>query len=293
MLVAINTIRDEDVRRFFLICFSVCVRKVSLADPRLAVPVRLRFGQYPADHLLREKSDALLRRLARVNVIRAFDEIAKANIVRMEALNGFSVSTPARAICADSRKLSAMTLLAMGGRLQQSKPRLIITSPPYPGAQKYIRSSSLSLGWLGLAKPDDLMPLKKQVIGREEFRREEYATFTPTGIPSADRLLTKVQETNAVRAAICGSYLRDMQLCVNGMAKLLAKGGHMVLVAADNCVCGREFQTTQYLKWLCKRSGLALTLELIDGIRSRALMTKRNSTAGVIHSERVLVFKKG
>jgi hypothetical protein len=39
-------------------------------------------------------------------------------------------------------------------------------------------------------------------------------------------------------------------------------------------------------------NGLSLELELIDDIRSRGLMTKRNKTAGLITREHILVFQK-
>lgn len=69
---AIGRVRTTAIREFLTVCLSVCVRKVSFADPRLSVPVRLRLGQYPKDHPLRAKSDAYLRRLRRVRVADIF-----------------------------------------------------------------------------------------------------------------------------------------------------------------------------------------------------------------------------
>ena len=105
-----------DVREFFLVSFSQCVRKVSLADPRLAVPVRLQYGQYPATHRLSEKTNSHLRWLRRVNVQEVFSEIVGTNARRLATLefNGDEFS-PASIYCSDSRNFG---------------PILVVTLPP-------------------------------------------------------------------------------------------------------------------------------------------------------------------
>ena len=65
-----------------------------------------------------------------------------------------------------------------------------------------------------------------------------------------------------------------------------------MLIAANNEICGRKFKTTQYLCWIAEEIGFRTVLRLIDDIRSRGLMTKRNKTASVITREWVLVFVK-
>lgn len=89
ILEAIKTLRNVCIKDFFLVCFSACVRKVSLADPRVAVPVRLQQDQYPKEHWLREKTSAHLRKLRRINVIKVYHEIVLANIKRMQTLGKF------------------------------------------------------------------------------------------------------------------------------------------------------------------------------------------------------------
>ena len=84
---AIGSTRDLAIREFFLVSFSQCVRKVSLADPHLAVPVRLQHGQYPATHRLSEKTNAHLRRLRRINVRKVFADILDTNAKRLVCRN--------------------------------------------------------------------------------------------------------------------------------------------------------------------------------------------------------------
>ena len=69
-------------------------------------------------------------------------------------------------------------------------------------------------------------------------------------------------------------------------------GGYLVLVAANNQICGREFKTQHYLRLIAEETGFRTVLRMIDNIRSRGLMTKRNKTAGIISREWILVFKK-
>ncbi|MCY1441767.1 hypothetical protein D9M71_581010 [compost metagenome] len=57
-------------------------------------------------------------------------------------------------------------------------------------------------------------------------------------------------------------------------------------------VCGREFMSSEYLRDICEGLGLTLELSLLDAIKSRGLMTKRNKTASVISREWVLLFRK-
>jgi DNA modification methylase len=292
---AIARIRSHDLRRFFRVCFSVCVRKVSLADPRLSVPVRLRRGQYPEHHRFRKKYDAYLRRLRQANVREVFARVVRLNIARMERLHLRGELPPSTILCSDARHLhDEWSLNGSAGRaLPENSIQLIITSPPYPGAQKYIRSCSLSLGWLQLCSTAELRRYKGKTIGREEFAKFECARPLLTGIGDADRVLARIRKRSPVRATIAAAYLNEMRSVIIEMNRVLKPGGHLVLVAANNCICGRDFRTVDYLRAIALENGFSLTACFIDAIRSRGLMTKRNTTASVITREWVLLLTKG
>ena len=293
---SIEDIRPPAVRDFFLVCLSVCVRKVSLADPRLSVPVRLRFGQYPASHPLNQKSDAHLRALRRARVYEIFAQITSANIARMARFTAHSAfDDSVDIVCSDARHL--IHEYSLDDRRDKPLPndsvQLIITSPPYPGAQKYIRSCSLSLGWLRLCTTVDLRACKARIIGREEFTKAEYQRIPPTNIPEADKLLVSIRKRSPVRAAIATTYLIEMRIAIREMCRVLKSGGHIVLIAANSHICGKQFRTVDYLIHIAEACGLSLSACFIDAIKSRGLMTKRNKTASVITREWVLIFTKG
>ena len=79
---------------------------------------------------------------------------------------------------------------------------------------------------------------------------------------------------------------------VNNLYNSISNNGFLVLVIANNNICGKEFKTANILRDICIDKGFKLKLELVDHIKSRGLMTKRNKTSGLINSEYVYLLKK-
>lgn len=285
----ITGIDDHKARDFFLLCFSNCVKKVSLADPRVSVPVKLRLDQYKIDHPLRKKTKTRLENLKKINVLEKFVQISKENIKRFNNLRPANNIT-AKVIGNDARKIKKSI---NGTVLKESNSvDLILTSPPYGGAQKYIRASSLNLGWLGELTERTLVAFEKESIGREHYRVHEYKELAKTGVTEADCVLTEIFKKNPLRAHIAGNYLIEMKQALQEMYRVLKPDGFLILIAANNYVCGKEFETQFFLKKICLELGFSISLELVDDIKSYGLMTKRNKTASVITREWVLIFKK-
>jgi hypothetical protein len=268
-------------RPIFDVSFSATVRRVSFADPRLSVPVKInpdRSARYGA------KGDEVIRRLGRLDKIDVgalFWSIASQNIQRcLEAGAGFAESQPK--IFDDARSIG----------LPQNSVDLAITSPPYVGAQKYVRASSLSLGWLGLTPDCKLRPIEQQSIGREHLSADEALSPVGTGIAEADALLEEIGTRNPLRARIAQRYLLEMRDALSELARTMKDGGQLVLVVGPNLVAGLEFPTPTYLQRMAELSGFNTQLHLIDSIESRGLMTKRNRTAGVIQQESVFLLRR-
>ncbi len=286
-------LREGPTRDFLLVCFSECVRKVSLSDLRVSVPVRLSLERYPERHWLHESARKRLEWLRRVNVAKHFFSIVSSNEERLSAL---SVHRPVgrdriEALYGDARDLSS------GGessvfRQPDESVDLVITSPPYAGAQKYIRASSLSLGWLRFAGQRDLRTEERKSIGREHYGRAEYEKYSPTGVPEADTFLGRLHKAKPLRAHIMSSYLQEMHDALRETARVVKPRGHLVMVMGESKVCGLRFPTPGVLTRLTGELGFSVIMELTDAIRARGLMTKRHRSAGMIPREHVVVFQK-
>lgn len=287
----VDEIQDPHLRDFFAVTLSACIRRVSLADPRLSVPVRLRENQYPVGHAFREATNARLRRLKRQDVFAEFAAIGAQNIRRMSELKRLQPSRmKVGVVDGDARRLCAKD--GSTKPLPSGSIDMVLTSPPYAGAQKYIRASSLSLGWLGLMDGKSLRQLEDDNIGREHFQVEALTRLPETGLRDADEQLASLADINPLRAHIAATYLSEISAAFSEIVRVLKPGGIFVLVAGNNRVCGREFNTQAYLKAILRGMGLISRLELIDDIRSRGLMTRRNATASVITREWVHVLEK-
>lgn len=269
---AIGLIEDETLRDFMRVTFSAVTRKASNSDPRFSVPVRYRNGDARKD----------------LSVTDLFDAQLEANITRLASLGqveSLGTATPAGL---DARHL----VTALGERLADHSVGMIISSPPYAGAQKYVRAASLSLGWLDLAPSKGLRRLEDQTIGREHYAKASWANVGSTGIDQADELIAEIAEKNQSRAKIVATYLIEMRAALSEAVRVLRPGGCFVLVIGDNTVCGRRFPSSDYLPLMLKGMGMTIILSLVDQIPSRGLMTRRNKTAGIIATESVIVLRK-
>ena len=288
---AIKKVRDTKQQDFFMMCLSNLVKKVSFADPSISVPVKLnpeRFAQNPERM---ESAKFKLKTLENIDVYDKFENVCQLNINRIESLKDvYSNGITSDIISNDARSLTKE--IGSTEILQDESVDLILTSPPYAGAQKYIRSSWLNLYWLGTKNSEDIRLLNKQNIGREDYHKADMFRVT-TSIQAADDVLTSLyDEGKNERAFIVGNYLNEMKSAIDESVRVLKTGGYIIIVIGNNTVCGRPFDTQDYLTTYITSKGLRLQFKLIDDIKSYGLMTKRNKTASRISCEWVLVFKK-
>lgn len=269
---AIGALKDETLRDFMRVTFSAVTRKASNSDPRFSVPVRYRNG---------DSRNGL-------SVGDLFDAQIEANMTRLAPLGQVESLGPATSAGLDARHL----VTAFDERLPDHSVGMIISSPPYAGAQKYVRAASLSLGWLDLAPSKGLRRLEEQTIGREHYAKASWANVGSTGIDHADELIAAIARENQSRAKIVGTYLIEMRAALLEAVRVLRPGGCFVLVIGDNTVCGRRFPSSVYLRLMLEGMGMKTILSLVDQIPSRGLMTRRNKTAGIIAAESVIVFRK-
>lgn len=279
---------DEDLRDFFRVCFSVTARRFSNADPAISVPVRLKTKPTFSDAI----NSRIMSRLAWIDETSPtadFLKVCLANIERVRVANSSCRNRKtAQVLSNDARNILKSDI----NDASSFKTPLIVTSPPYGSAQKYIRASSLSLNWLSFVEPSKLTTLEDKSIGREHapsIRKYIYDDELPDRY---EDLLQKIQNKNQLRAVITRQYLFEIKQAFTEMTKVTQSGGHIVLVTGNNQVCNELLRNDEFTIEIFESLGLKLELNLIDHIKSRGLMTKRNKTASVISRESVLVFSK-
>ncbi len=282
----VSQISDINVREFYLVVFSICCKKFSYCDPRISVPVKINKDKFPEGHPLKEAAIKNLKFINKGELFEYFTEQANKNIIRLTEYQNSSMlsSNKVRVYNSDIKHLAKK-------QIKKDSVQLILTSPPYVSAQKYIRASSLSLQWLELNNAT-ISELDKQSIGREHFPKSEYKDLHFIGIKTIDQILSKIYEKNKLRSYITYRYLFEMQEAFRYYHEVLKPNGYFVMVIGNNTIAGYEFMTYKYLIEIAEKIGFITKLVLIDDIKSRGLMTKRNKTANIISREYVIVFEK-
>jgi hypothetical protein len=278
LLAAIRNATSGTARIFLEVCFSTLLTKVSLADPTVPVPVIINPKRPSLSSHQRTIRRRWLKERSSAAVFTYFEMIARENIIRLQRLRqhvprNISLGEDARTATLDSAV------------------DLVISSPPYGSAQKYIRSSSLSLQWLGLASTG-LRDLERRTIGREHFNHNE-RNEVPIVTPSSEEILHDIGKINPLRKHIAATFLVEMQHAIARTYELLRPRGHAIFVVGNNMTCGKVFNTALYLTEICEALGFRARMILEDRILSRGLITRRHDTSNVITKETVLVFQKG
>ncbi len=275
---AVSKVPNEDAQDLLNVCFSSVARKLSRANPRFSVPVRLKKDGEPVDIVANSEQvwdsfeKAVTKAKQKVGALLKARSIGKAILVSDNVLN-LGTNWPT-----DGRRFGEMDL--------------IITSPPYAGAQKYVRATSLSMGWLNQVRASELTTIEKQTLGREHLPKAAIHNLEPTTIRAADDLIRSIASENPTRAAIASVFLNEMRCAAMQAMSALKVGGCAVVVMADNTICGRCFPTTSYTAEMFRQAGGVQVLQLRDKIVSRSLQTKRASTSSNISHETIMVFKK-
>jgi len=290
VLRAVREVEDSTLREFFEVSFSAAARRLSNADLAISVPVRMK-SSAARTPVAQRKIEERIAWIRNASCLAEFERVSRANILRVAAANA---ANPKRKVATvvgnDARALSVAT--GVKRRVERSEISLVLTSPPYGSAQKYVRASSLSLNWLGLGSPKDLALLESQSIGREHVHRSKDTNF-PVALPGQfAELIDCIGNINATRARITEVYLQEFRTALAEMAKVVADDGRVVIVIGNNQVCGQPLRNDTYVKQVMRAQGMEVELELVDTIKSRGLMTKRNKSASVISRESVIVFRK-
>jgi len=291
---------SSDERDFFRTCFSATIRGMSRADPDIAPPVLLKPEKFPKKR--QAEIYRLLRQKQRANALALFGAKLSANLKRMKDFSEKVGKVPranSQIIWDDAREIKVGKYIEAGkidktnAQLLRNAIDMVITSPPYMAAQKYIRTTKLELLWLGLVSEDEVQELNHSIIGAERVTYEERRELIPVGNPTADSLLKRVYRFNPERAAIASRYFRNMRQSLMSIHRALKPNGVCILVIGNNTLGGYIVPNHKLLSEIAAENNM-FTIDVIlrDPIRSRGLITKRHDTAGVIDDEYVIVLRK-
>lgn len=216
---------QEEVRDFLKLTMSDLIREYSNQEPS-DLRIRRRISPFPETPLLEAWKQNIDKYLESIN--------SAQNIKKYDIHLG-------KAMLCDIRK----DFEALG----KQKFDAIITSPPYATALPYIDTQRISMVWLGLCAPDEIMSLESQLIGSREFVSNEKKkwvaelgenrTELPTEIDELiDSLLHELQPTDGFRKqavpVLLYRYFVDMKKMFINLLGLIKDGGKFGLILGNN-----------------------------------------------------------
>ena len=269
-------------RDFLRVCLSATVRRSSLADPSVAPPVRLSSARESRGSRRYARD---LRRALSVSshtVHDLFRRNVESNIARMSELR----------LCEDygtAQVLESAEAAETG--LPTQSVDLIITSPPYCGAQKYVRSVRLEMLLLGFDHAE-IAETDRRTLGTERVSVKNVNARLETPLAEANTLIRKIAQRNTTRALMAAEYTRYLSRFARECFRVLKSGGEAFVTFGTGHVSGIAVAWDRLFCTVAEEAGLRIVAVLIDNIPSRGLMTSRHRTSNTIDDERVVWIRR-
>ena len=278
---AVSQIADVDHRAFFMVALTSIVRQVSQADPAIPPLVRLREERLPEAGLRYRRALQRARTTTISTVYDAFVTAATTNTQRMAELNRF------RERLGNTRVAEPGAEAANTGLISESVDA-VITSPPYCGSQKYVRSLKLELILLGLQQ-EEVRAIDRRTLGTEAIStRATPVNDLLIGDCYTDQVIRDVYPINPIRARIVSQYSKYFLKFATESRRVLRPGGHLLITLGRSTVAGFPFKADHLFRRASQATGLEFVATLVDAIPSRGLLTQRHVTAGRIDREYIM-----
>jgi DNA modification methylase len=270
---SIEEVKDESIKKFFLVCMVAIIRKCSNADPRISKPV------YTAKMKLNQER--------KIDVLKSFKSKVLEYRERVFTLSNFLESNTVKAtvIGNDAREI----------KLPDSSVYMVLTSPPFINAQEYFRTTKFEIYWTGLATPEEVKDMESKMVGLERVSNKdinELHQLNLAGLEKIDEITRRIYETDRQRAFIFYDYFVQMIKVFNEVKRVLYDEGFFVITIGDNTIRKISIKTHELVIAAAKHVGFKPITVNYDLIKVRQLSTKRNSTAGLMDKEWAMVFKK-
>jgi DNA modification methylase len=292
-----------DADDFLWLSFSSIVRRASLADPFIPPPVLLKLSKYEKTATKYMYLSNYLNKARKPSLTNAYFNSIEKNFDRLQQINKKlynDKSAPKASIIWDNAKQIKSAPILKKGILKKDRAKplgsksvdLILTSPPYLTAQKYVRTLTLELLWLDLLNEKEIGCLDRETIGTERSPLKEANISQETNIKSVDDLVKWSLLKSRERSVIILNYFLGMQQSISEMYRVLKNDSYAIIVIGNNEVLGRKVETYSLIIDIAISAGFKLELVLVDKIRGRGMITRRHETGGLIKDEYAIVLKK-
>ena len=279
LLNAISEVHDPASRNFFLVTLSSIIRRCSLADPSIPPPVKLNPRRAPRANLRYRRNLVSAMALTEATVYEQFRKAMSNNIRRINELGNL-------------RNFGSVAILeppaeAAGTTLPSNSVDVILTSPPYCGAQKYIRTLRLELCWLGYTD-EEIARLDRNTLGTERVSLKTSLNDLLSNHSVEHQLVTEIWNVNRTRAVMLSNYLSYLHKFSAECQRICRPNGHIFVTFGTSRICGHKIDMASIFKRIALTNGLFYVTTLVDKIPSRGLLTRRHRSAGNIDDERVV-----
>jgi SAM-dependent methyltransferase len=281
LFYVIDALPASPSRNFLLVTLSSILRKVSLADPAIAPPVKLSHKRAAMAGARYRRDLKNAQSVTRDSVFELFFKALYANIRRVADLRSKGIAHRVR--------IMPEGLHAAKTGLADESVDVILTSPPYCGAQKYVRSLRLEMLSLGMHE-DSIIEADRRTLGTERITLADCLDLA-TSNSIADSLISSIYVVNPSRAAMLALYVRYLTEFAKECRRVIRPGGAVFVTFGTGHIAGTQVPTDEIFIGEAQKAGLRQVSTLVDAIPSRGLLTRRHHTAGLIADERVVWLK--
>lgn len=267
----------EDVKDFFLLCYSSTIKRVSYFDER-QIKVRYHKNKFKNGH---------------PDPIKSFVEVARKHsrgIVEFSRIASTYPDVFAEVIPADATEID----------LDDRKVDLIVTSPPYLNAIDYPMAHKYNLFLLDLIEPKDYsvhcreyIGVTERAVGKNLYTGKQYVGYEMVD-NLIDELFASSSATDKIRSYIIWQYFSNMLEFLKESFRVLKPGSLCIIVLGDNVIRKRYIPTHKIVRDLAVSKTIGFKLEnwFYHQLRNIRLKINRHKTGGRIKNEMVIILRK-
>ncbi len=174
---------------------------------------------------------------------------------------------------------------------------LIVTSPPYINAMNYPMTHRYENILLGLLNHAEKHKHESEYFGSERVYARDYNKIH--ALPNEFEMATKINQAlieifkgEPKRSYIAYRFFSFMRKSIHDFSQILRNEGVLVLVVGRNKIKGVPVDTFGILTSMLEASGMKLETSFEYEIIKNAFKLTRHSTADIIKTDGVAVFKK-